>query len=72
MNEHAENDDSEIYEAVVNAEGQYSIWLADRQLPAGWQTVGTRGSREACLSHIEDVWTDMRPLSAREKIAQPG
>lgn len=68
MNEDIENDDSEIYEVVVNAEGQYSIWIADRQLPAGWQAVGTRGSRDACLSHIEDVWTDMRPISVRETL----
>jgi len=68
VNEDIENDDSEIYEVVVNAEGQYSIWIADRQLPAGWQAVGTRGSRDACLSHIEDVWTDMRPISVRETL----
>jgi MbtH protein len=72
MNEDIENDDSEIYQVVVNAEGQYSIWLDGRQLPAGWQAVGTRGSRDACLSHIEDVWTDMRPISVREKDGRPG
>lgn len=65
MNEDIENDDSEIYEVVVNDEGQYSIWIAERQLPAGWQATGTRGSRDACLSHIEHVWTDMRPISVR-------
>jgi MbtH protein len=50
---------------VVNHEEQYSIWWADRDLPAGWTATGFEGTREECLEHIEQVWTDMRPLSAR-------
>jgi MbtH protein len=50
---------------VVNAEEQYSIWPADRELPPGWRADGTRGSRDECLRHIALVWTDMRPLSLR-------
>ncbi|GAA0459524.1 MbtH protein [Actinoplanes campanulatus] len=53
------------YDVVVNDEEQYSIWAAGRAVPAGWQTVGVRGSREKCLEHIEGVWTDMRPKSLR-------
>ncbi|GGN99354.1 hypothetical protein GCM10010112_93100 [Actinoplanes lobatus] len=53
------------YDVVVNDEEQYSIWAAGRAVPAGWQTVGVRGSREECLEHIEGVWTDMRPKSLR-------
>jgi len=55
----------ETYVVVVNHEEQYSIWLADRELPAGWTQVGEPGPRSACLDHIERVWTDMRPLSIR-------
>jgi MbtH protein len=58
-------DDGE-YRVVVNDEGQYSIWLANRDLPPGWREEGKRGSREECLAHIEQVWTDMRPLSLRK------
>ena len=50
---------------VVNHEEQYSIWWDDRDLPPGWTATGFEGSREECLSHIDEVWTDMRPLSAR-------
>lgn len=50
---------------VVNDEEQYSIWAAATPLPAGWRASGFTGSREACLAHIEEVWTDMRPLSVR-------
>ncbi|MBY8847897.1 MbtH family NRPS accessory protein, partial [Saccharothrix sp. MB29] len=50
----------------------YSVWFADRDLPAGWRAEGTRGSREDCLAHIDAVWTDMRPRSVREHLAAHG
>ncbi|GAA0434405.1 hypothetical protein Acor_08850 [Acrocarpospora corrugata] len=53
------------YLVVLNDEEQYSIWAADRPVPDGWRAEGFSGEKEACLSHIEEVWTDMRPLSAR-------
>jgi MbtH protein len=28
--------------------------------------VGKTGTKEECLAHIEQVWTDMRPLSVRK------
>ncbi|MFF8916087.1 MbtH family protein [Streptomyces sp. NPDC015032] len=57
------------YLVVVNHEEQYSVWFADREIPAGWRAEGTSGSREECLDHIERAWTDMRPLSLRERMA---
>ncbi|MFI1436640.1 MbtH family protein [Streptomyces lydicus] len=51
---------------VVNDEGQHSIWFADRELPAGWQPLGPKGTKAECLDHIEKVWTDIRPRSVRE------
>ena len=57
------------YLVVVNDEEQYSIWDADRQLPAGWRGEGFRGSEADCLAHIEEIWTDMRPLSLRRAMA---
>ncbi|MEV3856888.1 MbtH family NRPS accessory protein [Streptomyces sp. NPDC050095] len=53
---------------VLNAEEQYSIWPADRELPAGWSAEGTEGTREECLARIDEVWTDMRPLSLRRRM----
>jgi MbtH protein len=61
--------DDRIYCVVLNDEEQYSIWLADRPIPAGWHTDGTRGSREECLAHIDRAWTDIRPLSLRRRTA---
>ena len=60
--------DTTIYKVVVNHEEQYSIWQMGREIPAGWSREGFEGPREACLSHIEEVWTDMRPLSIRQRL----
>ena len=59
-------DDLRIYRVVVNHEEQYSIWLADRELPNGWRDGGKTGLKAECLEHIKRVWTDMRPLSLRK------
>ncbi|MEU1513049.1 MbtH family NRPS accessory protein [Streptomyces sp. NPDC005811] len=67
-----EQTDNRTYRVVRNDEEQYSIWWAERDLPAGWHAEGTEGSRELCLSHIAEIWTDMRPLSLRERMADAG
>jgi MbtH protein len=56
---------TEEWLVVCNDEEQYSIWWSDRDIPAGWRAVGKAGTREECLSYIDEVWTDMRPLSLR-------
>jgi MbtH protein len=53
------------YQVVVNHEEQYSIWDAHREPPDGWRADGFAGVKQECLAHIAEVWTDMRPLSAR-------
>jgi MbtH protein len=66
----SEDEDSRLYTVVVNQEEQYSIWLADSPVPAGWSEVGTKGTKVECLAHIGTVWTDMRPLSLRRWLAE--
>jgi MbtH protein len=61
-------EDSTIYRVVVNHEEQYSIWPTTRELPPGWRDAGKSGPKEECLTYIEDVWTDMRPLSLRQQM----
>jgi MbtH protein len=58
----------QIYVVVVNDEEQYSIWPAGRQIPLGWRAEGKQGSKAECLDYIEQVWTDMQPLSVRSKL----
>jgi len=65
-------EDDTIYTVVRNNEEQYSIWPADRELPLGWQAVGKTGTKAECLAYIEQVWTDMRPLSLRKKMEEAG
>lgn len=63
-----EDDDKRVYQVVMNCEEQYSIWPAGRELPDGWRGVGELGSKDQCLVYIEQVWTDMRPLSLRRRM----
>jgi len=63
-----EREDTTIYQAVVNDEEQYSIWPADRELPLGWRAAGKEGTKADVLAWIEEVWTDMRPKSLRDKM----
>lgn len=73
MDSAAETQHSEMdtpYNVVVNHEEQYSVWPADREIPSGWKSVGASGSREECLKRIEEIWTDMRPLSLRKAMEE--
>jgi MbtH protein len=63
-----DNEDTRQYDVVVNHEEQYSIWLAGREIPAGWRAVGHSGQKAECLAYIGEVWTDMRPLSLRGQL----
>lgn len=63
-----EQEDNRLYTVVMNHEEQYSIWRADREIPLGWKEVGFKGQRQQCFDYIAEVWTDMRPLSLRQKI----
>jgi MbtH protein len=64
-----EDDDETIYKVVMNHEEQYSIWPADRENALGWRDAGKGGSKAECLAYIDEVWTDLRPLSLRKKMA---
>ncbi|MBR0906137.1 MbtH family protein [Bradyrhizobium liaoningense] len=58
--------DDVTFTVVVNHEEQYSIWPTFKEIPGDWKAVGKTGSKKECLDHIEQVWTDMRPLSLRK------
>ncbi|MEU1278873.1 MbtH family protein [Streptomyces sp. NPDC005805] len=58
--------DTVRFRVVVNHEEQYSVWFTERPLPAGWTETGVSGTREECLAHIAEVWTDLTPRSVRE------
>lgn len=53
---------------VVNHEEQYSIWPIGRAIPAGWTAIGFSGPKSKCLARIDEIWTDIRPLSVRRRL----
>lgn len=63
-----QEEDTGTYKVVINHEEQYSLWPADRENAPGWRDAGKEGSKADCLSFVEDVWTDMRPLSLRKQM----
>ena len=65
-----EEEDDQTYKVVINHEEQYSIWPVDRENALGWNDVGKEGPKQDCLDYIEEVWTDMRPLSLRKKMEE--
>jgi MbtH protein len=60
-----EDEDGRYY-ALINDEGQYSLWPAFVDVPEGWTVVHGEESRQSCLDYIEEHWTDMRPKSLIE------
>lgn len=64
------DEDATVYQVVVNHEEQYSIWPEYKDIPGGWTAVGKAGGKQECLDYIKQVWTDMRPLSLRQHMAE--
>jgi uncharacterized protein YbdZ (MbtH family) len=57
------DDENGTFYALVNDEGQYSLWPTFVPVPAGWSVEHGPDTRRACLDHIETSWTDLRPKS---------
>jgi len=60
--------EGEFY-VLVNDEDQHSLWPAFAAIPAGWRSVFGPGERKAALEYVEANWTDLRPKSLRELMA---
>lgn len=69
---HDSEEDKTVYQVVVNHEEQYSLWPSYKEIPGGWKAVGKSGNKQECLEYVEEVWTDMRPLSLRKHMDQSG
>ncbi|MBT2505643.1 MULTISPECIES: MbtH family protein [Streptomyces] len=64
-----DNEDGTFY-ALINDEGQYSLWPTFADVPPGWEIAFGENARQACLDYIEENWTDMRPKSLIEEMKQ--
>jgi MbtH protein len=61
-------DEDGRYLALINDEGQYSLWPSFVEVPEGWTVAHKEDARKACLDFIEENWTDMRPNSLIEEM----
>jgi uncharacterized protein YbdZ (MbtH family) len=64
------DDDDGSYVVLVNDEEQHSLWPVFADVPAGWRVVFGEAARAECLEYVEQNWTDIRPKSLRERLAQ--
>ncbi len=64
-------DGTAFYVALINDEGQYSLWPTSVEVPSGWKNVFGPSSRIDCLDYVEANWKDMRPrsLTASQPVA---
>jgi MbtH protein len=60
-----EADPEQQFRVAHNAEGQFSVWPVDSDLPPGWTALEFSGDRDSCLAHIDRTWSDPRPVSLR-------
>jgi MbtH protein len=57
------------YLVLINDEGQHSLWPVFADVPEGWEVTFGEAGRQECLDFIEESWTDMRPKSLIEAMA---
>ncbi|MBI0297762.1 MbtH family protein [Streptomyces sp. PRKS01-29] len=62
------DDENGSFLVLLNDEGQYSLWPAFAEVPAGWRVVFGEDTRKDCLDYIEENWRDMRPKSLIDQL----
>jgi len=63
------NDDKTIHLVLMNEEEQYCFWPKTNSVPNGWKVM-MEGTRAECGKYVNEVWTDMRPLSLRKHMEE--
>lgn len=64
------DDDGGSFFVLVNDEEQHSMWPSFADVPARWRVAYGEADRAACLDYIDQNWTDIRPKSLRQRLAQ--
>lgn len=64
-----DEDPNTQYLVLMNCEEQYSLWPKHIAVPKGWETK-FEGTRKDCGAYVNEVWTDMRPLSLRKHMEE--
>ncbi len=63
-----DDEDGQFF-VLVNGEDQHSLWPSFAEVPSGWRVALGPGSRSQCLEYVAANWTDMRPASLRDAMA---
>lgn len=58
------------FRVLRNAEGRYSLWPADMDVPPGWAVVHEEDSRRGCLEYVERHWADLRPAGTTPTVPE--
>src|ERR1700760_1026214 len=64
-----EKDETTPYVVLMNIEEQYSLMPKSIAVPNGWKVV-KEGTRAECGGFVNEVGTDMRPLSLRKHMQE--
>jgi MbtH protein len=64
------DDPAGTFLVLRNHEDQRSLWPVFADVPDGWEVEHGPAEREACLDHVNRVWTDMRPRSLVEAVGR--
>jgi MbtH protein len=60
------DDQGGAFVVLINDQGQYSLWPAAAEIPAGWSVACEQNGRQACIEYIDRNWTDMRPRTGAD------
>ncbi|KOU37874.1 MbtH family protein [Streptomyces sp. NPDC002039] len=63
------DDETGRFLVLVNDEEQHSLWPSFAAVPDGWRVVFGEEGRQECEAYVEANWSDMRPRSLREAMA---
>lgn len=63
------DDEQGRFYVLINDEEQHSLWPAFAAVPEGWRIVFGEAARSDCLEYVEEHWTDLRPRTLREAMA---
>lgn len=58
--------DDALWRVVTDREGRHSIWPEELDVPTGWAATDYVGPREACVAHIDAIWSDLVPAGWRQ------
>jgi uncharacterized protein YbdZ (MbtH family) len=64
------DDENGSFFVLINDEEQHSLWPTFADVPGGWRVAYGEADRVACRNYIEQDWTDIRPKSLREMLAE--